>query len=236
MTGCPRPSGGGLRQAGGALPTLALISAPPGSGGQAAGRQRRADDRANDLGAVQLASEAGLPFVCSPAIPAPTTPTCCACCSNRMQRWVMPVELSRDWLMQLNQDLGRGAPAVRGGGVRLWSSAARLLGTLLHRPLLDRPKDNCELACPTTPPGDLPAAAGAEGVQPQRHPDSSPVTATTWAASSRDGRGWWMVRLSPEGMETLTMLERFRPTNGDGPPCPCSRSGTATVTGARSPA
>ena len=89
------------------LSTLALISAPS----ELKEVKRLVDNgdlmvEANDLGTVQLAWEAGIPFVCGPAINAYNADVLRMLLKQGMKRWVMPVELSRDWLIQLNQDLG----------------------------------------------------------------------------------------------------------------------------------
>jgi hypothetical protein len=114
---------------------------------------------ANDLGRSSSPVKPGCRSSAAPPS-TPTTPTCCACCSNRDAALGDAGGALRDWLMQLNQ-IWAGPPAVRGGGVRLRPPAARLLGTLLHRPPLDRPKDNCELACIDYPTGRL--ASSREG-------------------------------------------------------------------------
>ena len=82
------------------LSTLALISAPS----ELKEVKRLVDNgdlmvEANDLGTVQLACEASLPFVCGPAINAYNADVLRMLLKQGMQRWVMPVELSRDWLV-----------------------------------------------------------------------------------------------------------------------------------------
>lgn len=53
---------------------------------------------ANDIGAIQILSEQKVPFVCGPAINCYNAGTLKLFVNKGMQRWVMPVELSRDWL------------------------------------------------------------------------------------------------------------------------------------------
>jgi len=60
---------------------------------------------ANDLGAVQILTEKKLPFVCGPAINCYNAQTLKLLINQGMQRWVMPVELSRDWLSNIIDDV-----------------------------------------------------------------------------------------------------------------------------------
>lgn len=194
------------------LSTLALISAPS----ELKEVKRLVDNgelliEANDLGTVQLAREAGLPFVCGPAINAYNADVLRMLLKSGMQRWVMPVELSRDWLVQLNQDLG---PARRQFEVEVFAYG--------HLPLaysarcftarsLDKPKDSCELACIHYPTGRLASSREGQkvfnlnGIQTQSGYCYNLGNELASMADLVD-----VVRLSPEGMETLEMLAHFR--------------------------
>jgi collagenase-like PrtC family protease len=59
---------------------------------------------ANDLGAVQILGEKKVPFVCGPAINCYNASVLKLLLNKGMQRWVMPVELSRDWLEKTLSD------------------------------------------------------------------------------------------------------------------------------------
>ncbi|MFT5880299.1 MAG: collagenase-like PrtC family protease [Moritella sp.] len=59
---------------------------------------------ANDFGAINLLAEAKAPFVCGHALNVYNAQTLQLLVNKGMQRWVMPVELSRDWLVQLQED------------------------------------------------------------------------------------------------------------------------------------
>ncbi|MFC5707350.1 U32 family peptidase [Aeromonas eucrenophila] len=194
------------------LSTLALISAPS----ELKEVKRLVDNgelliEANDLGTVQLAREAGLPFVCGPAINAYNADVLRMLLKSGMQRWVMPVELSRDWLVQLNQDLG---PARHQFEVEVFAYG--------HLPLaysarcftarsLDKPKDSCELACIHYPTGRLASSREGQkvfnlnGIQTQSGYCYNLGNELASMADLVD-----VVRLSPEGMDTLEMLARFR--------------------------
>ena len=191
---------------------------------------------ANDLGAVQLASEAGLPFVCGPAINAYNADVLRMLLKQGMQRWVMPVELSRDWLVQLNQDLGSARQQFEVEVFAYGHLPLAYSARCFTARSLDRPKDNCELACIDYPPVSLPAAARGRRCSTSTASRPSPVIAITWATI---WPGWRAGRCGaplPEGLDTLTMLDRFKANQQGQAPCPCSRSATATATGARSPA
>lgn len=53
---------------------------------------------ANDVSAIQLASEAKIPFVVGPAVNCYNAQTLNLFLKQGMTRWCMPVELSREWL------------------------------------------------------------------------------------------------------------------------------------------
>ena len=59
---------------------------------------------ANDMGAIQLLSSRNIPFVCGPAINCYNAHTLKLFVKQGMFRWVMPVELSRDWLINALAD------------------------------------------------------------------------------------------------------------------------------------
>ena len=217
MTGLPSPVRWRLRQAGGTLHAGADLSSS-----ELKEVKRLVDNgelmiEANDLGAVQLASEAGLPFVCGPAINAYNADVLRMLLKQGMQRWVMPVELSRDWLMQLNGIWAGSASSSR------WRCSPMVICRSPTRhaasPPAPRPaQGQLRTACIDYPTGRLPAVARGRRCSTSTASRPSPVTATTWVTSSKGMEGLVdVVRLSPEGMETLTMLERFRPTNRDGP-------------------
>lgn len=59
---------------------------------------------ANDMGVVALAKQAKLPFICGPTINNYNLATLNKLHSWGMQRFVMPIELSQDWLQQIISD------------------------------------------------------------------------------------------------------------------------------------
>jgi len=112
---------------------------------------------ANDLGAVQYLKEANQPFVCGYGINCYNAHTLKFLLGQGMQRWVMPVELSKTWLEQLLEqcdDLGiRGqfVVEVTGYGHLPLALSARCFTARS----LNRPKDDCQLCCIDYPQGRL---------------------------------------------------------------------------------
>lgn len=166
------------------LSTLALISAPS----ELKEVKRLVDNgdlmvEANDLGTVQLAWEAGIPFVCGPAINAYNADVLRMLLKQGMKRWVMPVELSRDWLIQLNQDLGtlrdQFEVEVFAYGHLPLAYSARCFTARSST----SPRTTASSPASTTPPDDWPTAARGNGCSISTGSRPSPVTATTWVTS-----------------------------------------------------
>lgn len=204
------------------LSTLALISAPS----ELREVKRLVDNgslliEANDLGTVQLAREAGLPFVCGPAINAYNAEVLRLLLKNGMQRWVMPVELSRDWLVQLAQDLGKERQQFEVEVFAYGHLPLAYSARCFTARSLDKPKDNCELACIHYPTGRLANSREGQkvfnlnGIQTQ----SGYCYNLGNELAGMDGLVD-VVRLSPEGMGTLEMLARFRANQHGQAPLP----------------
>lgn len=194
------------------LSTLALIQSPS----ELKEMQKWIDNgtcliEANDLGAVQLAYEHKLPFVCGPAINCYNVDTLQLLLQKGMKRWVMPVELSRDWLSTLL------AECEQAGIRQQFEVEVFAYG---HLPLaysarcftaraLDKAKDVCECACQHYPEGitvnsqDGNAVFVLNGIQTQSGYCYNLINQLPELAELVD-----VVRLSPEP-ETLTWLERF---------------------------
>ncbi|MEG0009896.1 MAG: U32 family peptidase [Aeromonas sp.] len=194
------------------LSTLALISAPS----ELKEVKRLVDNgelliEANDLGTVQLAREAGLPFVCGPAINAYNADVLRMLLRSGMQRWVMPVELSRDWLITLNQDLGAARQQFEVEVFAYGHLPLAYSARCFTARSLDKPKDNCELACIHYPTGRLANSREGQkvfnlnGIQTQSGYCYNLGNELSGMEGLVD-----VVRLSPEGMETLDMLARFK--------------------------
>ncbi|MCP5208966.1 MAG: U32 family peptidase [Hahellaceae bacterium] len=104
---------------------------------------------ANDLAAVQLLSEKGIPFIAGPAINVYNFKTLQFLIKKGLQRWVMPVELSKgnlvDILGDAEEDKSRSSFEVEVfsfGKIPL-AYSARCFTARYY----DLPKDNCQLKC-----------------------------------------------------------------------------------------
>lgn len=194
------------------LSTLALIQSPSELTEM---RKWIAQDQfmveTNDLGAVQLAYEAKTPFVCGPAINCYNVDVLELLVSKGMQRWVMPVELSKDWLSALMNDcVTRGIRAsfetevFAYGHLPLAYSARCFTARSLNRA-----KDDCQLACLEYPQGITAKSQEGEevfvlnGIQTQSGHCYNLINQLPEMAGLVD-----VIRLSPE-QETFEWLSRF---------------------------
>ncbi len=110
---------------------------------------------ANDLSAVQMMHELNLPFVAGPAINCYNIATLKVLLKQGMSRWVMPVELSGDWLktlLQQAQDANirdQFECEVFSWGYMPLAYSARCFTARSE----DRPKDDCKFCCIKYPQG-----------------------------------------------------------------------------------
>ena len=195
------------------LSTLALIQSPS----ELKEMQRWVNNggcmiEANDLGAVQLAYEQKMPFVCGPAINCYNADVISLLLRKGMQRWTMPVELSRDWLTDvLNECCARGlrdqfeVEVFAYGHLPLAYSARCFTARALNRA-----KDDCQLACLQYPQG-MPAESQEgeqvfvlNGIQTQSGHCYNLINQLAEMEGLVD-----VIRLSPE-QETLSWLEKFQ--------------------------
>ncbi|WP_417659221.1 U32 family peptidase [Pseudidiomarina sp.] len=176
---------------------------------------------ANDVGAIPYLQEQKLPFVAGPAINCYNHHTLRKLMSLGMSRWVMPVELSREWLAKLLQQ-----PMVH--DVRDCLEVE--VFALGHMPLAwsgrcftarseNRPKDQCELVCINYPEGRPVASQEGQqvfilnGIQTQSGSRYNLINQLPNMAGLVD-----VVRLSPQLTGTFDWLEKFRAnTTGNQP-------------------
>ena len=195
------------------LSTLALIQSPS----ELKEMQRWIENgscmvEANDLGAVQLADEQKVPFVCGPAINCYNADVIALLLKKGMQRWTMPVELSRDWLTELLQECTeRGlrdqfeVEVFAYGHMPLAYSARCFTARAL-----DRAKHDCQLACLQYPQGLTADSQEGEqvfvlnGIQTQSGHCYNLINQLPEMEGLVD-----IVRLSPE-KETLSWLDKFQ--------------------------
>lgn len=196
------------------LSTLALIQAPS----ELNELKRYVENgefllEANDLGAVNMAAERHLPFVAGHALNCYNAYTLRLLHKQGMVRWCMPVELSRDWLSDLLDQcdaLGfrdQFDVEVLSYGHLPLAYSARCFTARSE----DRPKDECETCCINYPQGRAMLSQENQqvfvlnGIQTQ----SGYCYNLGNELASMQGLVD-IVRLSPQGIDTLAMIDRFR--------------------------
>ncbi|MCO6523643.1 MAG: U32 family peptidase [Candidatus Schmidhempelia sp.] len=168
---------------------------------------------ANDLAAVNLAYENNLPFVAGPALNCYNAYTLKLLHKQGMTRWCMPVELSRDWLNnvvnQLEQ-LGlkqRFEIEVFGYGYLPLAYSARCFTARSE----NRPKDQCGLCCINYPQGrevfsqEQQKVFVLNGIQTQ---SGYCYNLGNNLAEMKDLVD--IVRISPLSLKTLNIINQFR--------------------------
>ncbi len=168
---------------------------------------------ANDLGAVNMATERGLPFVAGHALNCYNAYTLRILHRQGMMRWCMPVELSRDWLanvLQQCEELGfrnQFEVEVLSYGHLPLAYSARCFTARSE----DRAKDECETCCIKYPQG-RPVLSQEDqqvfilnGIQTQSGYCYNLGNDLISMQGLVD-----IVRLSPQGMETLGVIDQFR--------------------------
>ncbi|WP_145599907.1 U32 family peptidase [Yersinia frederiksenii] len=168
---------------------------------------------ANDLGAVNMAAERGLPFVAGHALNCYNAYTLRILHRQGMMRWCMPVELSRDWLanvLQQCEELGfrnQFEVEVMSYGHLPLAYSARCFTARSE----DRAKDECETCCIKYPQG-RPVLSQEEqqvfilnGIQTQSGYCYNLGNDLISMQGLVD-----IVRLSPQSIETLAVIEQFR--------------------------
>lgn len=176
---------------------------------------------ANEIGAVQLAHEKNLPFVVGSPINCYNQHTLKLFIKQGMQRWVMPVELSHEWLGNLLEhdtvqdvrDLFEVEVFAFGHMPLAWS--ARCFTARAE----DRHKDDCQLCCIKYPKGrEVKSQDGVQifvlnGVQTQSGHRYNLVNDLPSMKGLVD-----VIRLSPEPEGTLKWLKAFQENiNGEQP-------------------
>ncbi|HEI6799666.1 TPA: U32 family peptidase [Yersinia enterocolitica] len=168
---------------------------------------------ANDLGAVNMAAERGLPFVAGHALNCYNAYTLRILHRQGMMRWCMPVELSRDRLanvLQQCEELGfrnQFEVEVLSYGHLPLAYSARCFTARSE----DRAKDECETCCIKYPQG-RPVLSQEDqqvfilnGIQTQSGYCYNLGNDLISMQGLVD-----IVRLSPQGMETLGVIDQFR--------------------------
>jgi len=197
-----------------ALSTLALVESPS----ELTELKRYVDNgefliEANDMGTVNMAAEAGLPFVAGHALNCYNGMTLRLLHKLGMVRWCMPVELSRDWLCALLEQCeqlgirGRFEVEVLGYGYLPLALSARCFTARAE----NRSKDECQTCCIHYPHG--------RAVRSQEDQQVFVLNGIQTMSGYCYNLGNDLhamhdivdiVRLSPQGVETLAVIEAFR--------------------------
>jgi len=197
------------------LSTMALLEAPAEL---MAMRQLIKNGRviieANDMAAVQLAQQHGISFVIGPAINCYNLATLKVLIAQGMKRWVMPVELSGDWLRTLLQE-------AKDAGIRDQFEVE--IFAYGHLPLAysarcftarseDRAKDDCQFCCIKHKNGLLMNSREGQqvfvlnGIQTMSGYRYNLIN----EVPELHQLGVDVLRLSPESLDTLDVLSQFK--------------------------
>ncbi|MFV9668979.1 U32 family peptidase [Pantoea sp. ARC607] len=204
------------------LSTLALLQSPS----ELKELQRYVENgefliEANDIGTVNMAAERHLPFVAGPTLNVYNADTLQLLVKEGMTRWCMPVEMSRDWLLQLlAQCEARGIRQqfdveVLGYGHLPLALSARCFTARSE----NLARDECETCCIRYPTGRrVNSQEGQQvfvlnGIQTMSGYCYNLGNDLAGMRSHVD-----CVRLSPQDTSTLAEIDRFRANeNGEAP-------------------
>ncbi len=196
------------------LSTMALLEAPS----EVSAMKKYIDNgdfiiEANDVSAIQLASESNIPFVVGPAVNCYNAQTLNLFLKQGMTRWCMPVELSREWLQNVLiqcDDLGikgKFETEVFSYGYLPLAYSARCFTARAE----NKPKDECETCCIKYPNGiTVNSQEGQEvftlnGIQTQSGYCYNLINDLASMNELVD-----VVRLSPLSVETFSEVSKFK--------------------------
>ena len=163
---------------------------------------------ANDVAAVYVAKENNIPFVCGPSINNYNLASLQKMHGWGMERFVMPVELSKDWLAKVIDSHDGELPfgiEVFGYGHTPLAHSARCF-TARHKGIA---KDNCETVCINYPKGLLAQTQEDEpllrlnGIQTQ----AAACTDLSSEIEAMKQLGVTHFRISPTAKNTLEIAE-----------------------------
>lgn len=168
---------------------------------------------ANDFSAVEEAHKAKLPFVCGPAINIYNAYALKVLLDQGMQRWVMPVELSRDWLQKLSHEcteMGireRFEIEVFAYGHLPLAYSARCFTAQSE----GKSKDNCETCCINYPTGRVVNSQEGQPLFVLNGIQTLSGECYDLINDQQSMKGLVdIVRISPLGEESIEHLEAFR--------------------------
>lgn len=168
---------------------------------------------ANDLGTVNMAAEQKLPFVVGHALNCYNAVTLRMLLKMGMTRWCMPVELSRDWLVGIQEQCdqlgihGKFETEVLAYGHLPLALSARCFTARSE----DKPKDECETCCIKYPQGRRVLSQENQQVFVLNGIQTMSGYCYNLGNDLSGMHGLVdVVRLSPEDKQTLTLIDRFR--------------------------
>ena len=168
---------------------------------------------ANDLGTVNMAAEQKLPFVVGHALNCYNAVTLRMLLRLGMTRWCMPVELSRDWLLNIRQQCdelgihGKFETEVLAYGHLPLALSARCFTARSE----NKPKDECETCCINYPQGRRVLSQENQQVFVLNGIQTMSGYCYNLGNELINMQGLVdVVRLSPEDKQTLTLIDRFR--------------------------
>ena len=168
---------------------------------------------ANDIGTVNMAAERKLPFVAGPTLNVYNAQTLQLLLQEGMTRWCMPVEMSRDWLIQLLQqchDAGlrdRFEVEAIGYGHLPLALSARCFTARSE----NRAKDDCQTCCIDHPTGRRVLSQEGQQVFVLNGIQTMSGYCYNLGNDLAGMHGWIdIVRLSPQDESTLAQVDRFR--------------------------
>ncbi len=162
---------------------------------------------ANDMGAVRYLK--GRPFVGGPYLNVYSKPTLDVLAAAGATRWVMPLEMGREGLQQLQQDRPAGMQTEVFAFGRMPLAYSARCFTARNRNL---PKDNCQYVCMDHPDGLLMQTREAQdfltinGIQTQ----SANVHTLIHELGELVGLGVDVIRLSPQSQYTEDVVCGFK--------------------------
>lgn len=162
---------------------------------------------ANDMAAVQLLA-GNRPFVTGPSVNIYNARTLSVLAGLGLQRWVLPVELSRDTLadMQAQRPAGVATEVFAFGRLPLaWS--ARCFTARAH----NLPKDDCQFRCLDYPDGMLLSTREDESFLVLNGIQTQSARTLNLISELDDLRqlGVDVLRISPQSAHTETVIHRF---------------------------
>ena len=168
---------------------------------------------ANDLGAIQILAENNIPFVCGPAINCYNASVLNLFVNKGMQRWVMPVELSRDWLVKTLDDCNKLGirnqfeVEVFAYGHMPLAYSARCFTARSE----NKAKDDCELCCIKYPQGRMTTTQEGQevfvlnGIQTQSGSCYNLINELPEMSDLVD-----IARISPSSIDSLAVINQYQ--------------------------